>query len=138
MGMFYLAKRLADLNLSSEYAVSSAALETSTTGEDMYGLSKEQLDKHMIPYGVHYAHKITMQEILNADYVLVMERYQKIDLKRMMSGTNVSKIHCLLEFTDDNRDIADPFYTRDFETAYLDIAKGVEGFINKEILTKTE
>ncbi len=134
MGMFILRNRLKELHLENEYEVKSAALESSTAGEDMYPESKKQLDEHHIPYSTHSAHKLTLSEYLLADYILVMEKYQKIDIKRKMSSAHIEKVHALLEYTSDPRDIDDPFYTRDFAKAYEDVSKGIEGFIQKEIL----
>lgn len=134
LAMFLLRFRLKGLGLENEYEVTSAGLESSTAGEDMYDLSKEQLDLHSIPYGPHKAHKLALAEYLAADYVLVMERYQKIYIRRNMSSARIEKVHTLLEYTDEKRDIDDPFYTRDFVTAYSDIAKGIEGFLQKEII----
>ncbi len=138
MAMFILRKRLSDLNLTNEYIVKSAALESSTSGEDMYPLAKKQLDLHNIPYETHAAHKLTLSEYLSADYILVMEKYQKIDIKRNMSSAHIEKVCLLLDFTDDSRDIDDPFYNRDFAKAYSDIEKGIEGFISSEILKKSQ
>lgn len=134
MGMFILRNRLKELGLENEYDVKSAALESSTAGEDMYSESKKQLDEHHIPYTTHAAHKLTLPEYLAADYILVMERYQKIDIKRKMSSAHIEKVHTLLEYTDEPRDIDDPFYTRNFSKAYEDVSKGIEGFIVKEII----
>lgn len=136
MAMFILRKRLNDLNLNNEYIVKSAALEPSTSGEDIYPLAKKQLDLHNIPYETHAAHKLTLSEYLSADYILVMEKYQKIDIKRNMSSVHIEKVHQLLEFTDNPVDIDDPFYNKDFATAYSQIEKGIEGFISFEILKK--
>ncbi len=134
LAMFLLRFRLKELGLENEYQVTSAGLESSTAGEDMYDLSKEQLNLHSIPFGTHKAHKLTVAEYVAADIVIVMERYQKIYIRRNMSSAHIEKVHTLLEYTDDKRDIDDPFYTRDFVTAYNDIAEGIEGFINKEVL----
>ncbi len=136
MGMFILRKRLKELNLSDQYEVKSAALESSTAGEDMYPKAKEQLDIHNIPYTLHSAHKLTLAEYLSADYVLVMEKYQKIEIKRNFSSTHIGKVCLLADFTDSPKDIDDPFYNRDFAKAYSEIEKGVEGFISSEILKK--
>ncbi len=134
MAMFILRYRLKQLGLENEYEVKSAALESSTAGEDMYLFAKKQLDAHNIPYAEHSAHKLTLPEYLSADYILVMEKYQKIEIKRNMSSVHIEKVHQLLEFTDSPMDIDDPFANRDFATAYSQIEKGVEGFISSEIL----
>ncbi len=131
--MFLLRYRLKELGLENDYIVTSAGLEKSTLGEDMHPESKKELDEHHIPYETHAAHMLAPKEYLSQDYVIVMENYQKIAVKRMMSNAHPEKLHRLLDYTEEKRDIADPFYTLDFTSAYQDIEKGIEGFINKEI-----
>lgn len=135
MASFILKYRLSELNLSDQYEVSSAALESSTAGEDIYDKAKEQLDLHHIPYTPHKAHKLTMSEYLGADYVLVMELYQKIEIRRNMSSSCIGKVHTLLEYASNTHDIEDPFYTRDFAKAFEEINEGINSFI-KEIIAK--
>ena len=136
LAMFLLTYKLKQLGLEDKYEVTSAGLESSTAGEDMHEGSKKELNEHNIPFTTHSAHKLTLADYASADYVIVMEQYQKIKIKRFVSNVNVNKIHTLLEYTDEKRDIQDPYYTGDFKTAYEDIALGIEGFINKIILSK--
>lgn len=135
MAMFILRDKIQKLGLGDKYEVISAALESSTSGEDMYRESKKMLDENNIPYIKHTAHKITLGEYLSMDYILVMEKYQKIEIKRFVSDSNFSKVHCLSEYSDEE-DIQDPYYTRDFEKAYKDICLGIDGFLTKIILHK--
>lgn len=131
--MFLLRHRLEELGLENDYIVASAGLEKSTQGEGIHPESKKELTEHHIPSPHHEAHMLTPKEYLAQDYVIVMESYQKIAIKRMMSNAHPEKLHRLLDYTDEKRDIADPFYTLDFHSAYLDIEKGIEGFIKLEI-----
>lgn len=134
MGMFILRNRLKELGLENEYEVTSAGLERSTENLDMERRSKEQLDNAKIPYGEHKAHMLTPREYLAMDYVLFMENYNKVLISRLMSKRHMEKAHRLLDYTEEKRDIADPYYTGDFKTAFEDIQKGVEGFLQNELL----
>jgi protein-tyrosine phosphatase len=98
--------------------------------------SKEQLTKANIPYEKHEAHMGHPREFLSQDYILYMENYNRVLISRMMSNRHLEKAHRLLDYTDDKRDIADPYFTNDFSKAFDDISKGIEGFIQKEILQK--
>ncbi len=134
MAMFLLRYRLQELGLDKEYLVFSAGLERSTESSDMDMRSKKELDDANIPYGEHKAHMAYPRELLDMDYILYMENYNRILIKRMMSNKNMETIHRLLDFSDDPRDIVDPFYTGDFHVAYLDIKKGIDAFVEKVIL----
>ena len=136
MGMFILRHKLKELGLENEYEVISCGLEISTKGEDMEPRSKEQLTKANIPYEKHEAHMGHPREFLSQDYILYMENYNRVLISRMMSNRHLEKAHRLLDYTDDKRDIADPYFTNDFSKAFDDISKGIEGFIQKEILQK--
>ena len=134
MAMFILRYKLSQLGLEKEYEVTSAGLERSTQGEDMEPRSKKQLDLAKIPYSEHHAHLLHPRELLDMDYVLYMENYNRVLISRMMSGRHLDKTHRLLDYTDEKRDIADPYYTGDFQKAFEDIMKGIDGFLRKEIL----
>ncbi len=134
--MFLLRHKLSLLGLGENYVVTSAGLENSTSGQDMHQGSKDQLDIHHIPYAPHSAHKLSVKEYLSADYVITMENVQKIYIKRMMSGSKPEKLHRLLDFCGEKKDIADPFYTGDFAKAYEDISRGVDGFIASVVSKK--
>lgn len=136
MGMFMLRNRLRQLGIEQEYDVVSAGLLESTKGEDMHPKCKAELEKAGIPFDVHAAHPLRPREFLEMDYVLYMEKYQKIEIKRMMNGRHMEKAHRILDYTDEPRDLADPYYTNDFDKAYQDLALGIQAFIDKEILGK--
>lgn len=136
MGMFILRNKLKQLGLEDEYAVTSAGLESSTTGMDMDERAKKELDENAIPYTTHKAHQLTIQEVVNADYILCMQIAHKISIKRMMSSSkNMSKVHLLLSYTDEVRDIDDPYFYGDFHKAFDEIQQGIDAFIKKEILS---
>ena len=136
MGMFILRHKLKESGLDNEDEVVSCGLETSTKGEDMEARSKEQLDKANIPYEKHAAHMGHPREFLSKDFILYMENYNKVLISRMMSNRHLEKAHRLLDYTEDKRDIADPYFTGDFHQAFEDIYKGVTAFVEKEILKK--
>ncbi len=134
MGMFMLRNRLKQLNLDAEYEVTSAGLLESTKGQDMHPKCRQELEKAGIPFTVHAAHPLRPREFLEMDYILYMEKYQKIEIKRMMNGRHMEKVHRILDYTDCPSDLADPYYTLDFDKAYQDLARGIDAFVNKEIL----
>lgn len=134
--MFYLRHRLDELSLLDQYLVTSAALEMSTDGMDMEQNMKDELDKYNIPYHLHGAHKLNPREFLEQDYVLYMEKYQKILIGRIMSNNHMEKAHRLYDYTGVGKDILDPYVNGDYETAFKDIMTAVDAFIDLEILNK--
>ena len=127
----FLFKKLAkEAGLEDRFEISSRGTTNSTRGEDIYPLAKQVLDKNGIPYQKHSAKPIEISEYRNADYVIVMENFNAILLKRLLFTKDYSKIHRLLEYSDrKNKDIADPYQTRDFKKAYQDILEGCQGLL---------
>ena len=63
------------------------------------------------------------------DYILCMESSNKRSAERIFGGDPDKKVFRLLDFSDSPKDIADPWYTRDFKTAYREIETGIECFL---------
>lgn len=128
----WLFKKLVkDAGLEDRFVITSRGTLNSTRGEDIYSFSKEVLNDNGIPYEKHSAKPIEISEYREADYVIVMENYNSILLKRLLFTKDYSKIHRLLEYTDrEKKDIADPYQTRDFKTAYNDIHEGCLGLLS--------
>ena len=59
-----------------------------------------------------------------------MEERNIINMKRILGGDPKGKVYRLLDFSDRPRDIADPWYSGDFDTAYEDIREGCEALLN--------
>ena len=127
MAMFYLRYRLKTLGLENEYQVTSAALEKK---------AQDELIKNKIPFEKHSAHQLNPKEFLQQDYVLYMESFQKIQISRLMSNHGMERTHLLYEYTGIKKNIDDPYFTDDFDTAFQEIRKAVDAFIEKEIIGK--
>lgn len=125
--MKHLAKRR---GMEEELEISSAAVSYEEEGNGLYPYAAQTLTRHEIPYGRHRAHRISLEEYLEADMVVVMDSSNERLLSRITSGRNPEKTHRLLEWTGENRDVADPWYTGNFEKAYSDILAGCSALMD--------
>lgn len=125
--MKHLAKRR---GMEEELEISSAAVSYEEEGNGLYPYAAQTLTRHEIPYGRHRAHRIRLEEYLEADMVVVMDSSNERLLSRITSGRNPEKTHRLLEWTGENRDVADPWYTGNFEKAYSDILAGCSALMD--------
>ena len=116
--------------LSDRIDVSSAATSREEIGNDMYPPAKRKLDKEHIPYTRRQARQVKAADYDKYDLLLCMEQYNIRNLKRIIPSDPEHKIHLLLDYTDNPRDISDPWYTDDFDTAYDDIVTGCKGLLN--------
>ena len=87
------------------------------------------LRQHNIPFRPRQARQVTITDYYHYDYLIVMDENNLRNLRRIISDDDVSKIHKLLSFTDSNRDIADPWYTGDFDTTFREIMEGCKALL---------
>lgn len=115
--------------LDGRIEVDSAATSREEIGNDMYPPAKRQLDKMHVPYTRHSARQIRPSDYYYYDYIICMEQYNIRNLRRIIPDDPEDKVHLLLDYSSNPRDISDPWYTDNFQKAYDDIKEGLEGFI---------
>ena len=85
--------------------------------------------RHGIDPAGKTARQMTAQDYKDYDYLLAAERYNIRNMERITGGDPQHKIFRLLDFSDRPRDIADPWYTGDFDEAWDDIVEGCQAFL---------
>lgn len=114
---------------SKGYVISSAATSYEEEGSPLHYGTRRILDRLGIEYSGFSAHRLTKAECDNADYLIGMEQSNLSGIKRICGRENEYKVHRLLDFTDFPHDIADPWYTHDFDTTYREISLGLTAFL---------
>ena len=104
-------------SLDDSIKVESRATSTEEIGNDIYPNTKEELKKHNIAFERHYAKQITIDDYNSFDLIVCFDDYNIKNLKRLINDDK--KVIKLLD-----KDIDDPWYTRDFEKAYSEIYDG--------------
>lgn len=128
MAEFIFKKMTAERGFASSFRINSFGTSDCEEDNPIYPPAQRILNAHGI-YGEHRARQISITDIVNSDYILVMDSQNLMDVLRLTSGAYGEKIFKLCSFTDNPRDVADPWYTRDFNEAYEDICDGCEGFL---------
>lgn len=82
-----------------------------------------------IPFTSHHAVQITKDDYKNYDYIIAMDSMNLRNLQRIVGFDSENKIHRLLEFTNYSRDVADPWYTGNFDVTYTDIDNGCRALL---------
>ena len=131
MSEFIMRDMVAKRGPSDRIEVASAATSREELGNDMYPPAKRKLDKEHIPYTPRHARQVTASDYDKYDLLLCMEQYNIRNLKRIIPDDPDHKIHLLLDYTDNPRDISDPWYTDDFDTAYNDIVEGCQSLLEQ-------
>ena len=113
-----------------EFAVASAATSREEIGNDMYPPAKACLRSHGIPFSRRHARQVTRADYDDYDLLIIMEDYNRRNLRRILPDDPEGKVRTLMSFTGQDRDVADPWYTDDFETAYDDILRGCTALLD--------
>ena len=114
--------------------IDSCATSREEIGNDIYPAAKRCLSAHGVPFTRHAARQITREDYEQFDLILCMEDYNIRNLRRVLGEELMQrdaalpqpKIRRLL-----NRDVADPWYTGDFETTYRDLVEGCEALLRE-------
>lgn len=100
-----------------DFEIASKALTTEEIGNDMYGAAKKCLDKHEVAYTRRKASLFSRGDYDYYDYIFIMNEENKRLIDEIVKGDKIDFL---------NGEIADPWYTRDFETTYCQIKEGCE------------
>lgn len=111
------------------FYVDSAATSAEEIGNSVHYGTRNKLKQMNIECGNHKARRITKQDYEKFDYIIAMEERNIIDIERIVGKDIKGKIYKLLDFSDYPRDIADPWYTGNFDKTYDDIVQGLNGFM---------
>ncbi len=112
-----------------EIYIDSAATSSEEIGNSIHYGTRNKLKEMNIDYGNHLARQITKQDYEKFDYIIGMEDRNIKGIKRIVGEDTENKIYRLLDFSKNPRDIADPWYTGNFDKTYDDIVEGLEAFL---------
>lgn len=134
MAEFVMRDMLSKAGLSEEIIAESAAVSTEEIGNDIHHGTRRKLKEMGIPFERRRARQVTASDYNNFDYLIVMDGNNIRNLKRIIGGDLEGKVFKLLDFTDRaGEDIADPWYTGNFDVTYTDIEEGCRGLLNRLI-----
>ncbi len=132
MAEFVMRALVDKAGLSDRIAVASAAVSREEIGNDMYPPARRKLQQMGIPFTRRAARQVTAQDMRTYDHVLLMDAENRTLLRRLVGGA-ADKARGLLP----DRDIADPWYTGDFDRTWEDILEGCTALLEtlqKELL----
>ena len=133
MAEFIMKSIISERGLSDRFYIASAATSTEEiwngVGNPVYPPAKRELAKHGISCEGKGAVQITKTDSGKYDYILGMEERNIRNILRIVGKDPEHKVKLLLDYSDHPRDIADPWYTGNFESTYRDVVEGCEGFL---------
>ncbi len=110
--------------MENNFVIRSSATSTEEIGSDTHWGTKQILDEMNIPYTKRKAVQLKKSDYEKYDLIIGMDSANMRKINRIIGYDKDDKIHKLLTFAHIDRDVADPWYTRDFKTTYSDVVLG--------------
>ena len=133
MAEFIFKKMLSDKGLESSFFISSSATSREeiigNVGNPVYPPARAELKKHGINPDGKRAVQITKSDYDKYDLLIVMDSMNMRNLMRIIGSDPEEKVKKLMDYTDRGGDVADPWYTGDFDVTYRNIFDGCEGLL---------
>src|SRR5574344_1927702 len=128
---FIMKDLVAQSHLSDSFEIASAATSTEEIGNPVYPPARRILAEHGLSCTGKTARQMTGLDYKVYDYIVAMDQWNLKNIGRLIGPDTEHKVTRLLDHTDEPRDIADPWYTDEFETAYADIFRGCTALLNE-------
>lgn len=141
MAEFIFKDMLKKLGKDSEYSVSSGATSSEEiwngVGNPVYPSAKAELARHGISCQGKRAYQVKASDYDKYDLFIVMDGANMRNMTRLFANDPQRKLRKLMSYAGKDRDVADPWYSDDFETAYNDIYEGCSALLDA-LLTEKE
>ena len=128
MAEFMFEKLVKDKGVADKFEINSFGTSDYEEGNPIHTPALEALRAHGVPVKRHTARQLTLPDVINSDYIIVMDGGNLFDVLRLTGGNFGDKVFKLMYFTGDPRDVEDPWYTRDFERTYRELDEGLNAF----------
>ena len=131
MAEFILRDMLERTGREGEIAVSSAAVSREELGNPVYPPARRILAAHGIRCEGHAARQMSAQDYEKYDLLIGMDSTNLRDMHRICGGDYASKMSLLMDHTARPGNVADPWYTGDFEATWRDVLEGCQGLLKE-------
>ena len=129
MAEFVMKELVRRAGRENEFLIESAATSREEIGNDMHYGTRTKLREMGIPFSRRAARQITRNDYDKYDYLVAMDDENLFYMNRCWSPDPQHKIVHLLSFAGKDRDIADPWYTGNFDQTYEDVLEGCTAFL---------
>ena len=133
MAEFIMKNMVKDKGLSESFFIASSATSTEEIGNPVYPPAQRELKRHGISPEGKSAVQLKKSDYDKYDVFAVMDENNLRNIRHIFPNDPQGKVHKLLEYAGSGRDVADPWYSGDFETAYNDIYSGCKALLDKLI-----
>lgn len=133
MAEFVMKDLVEKAGLSDEFYIESAATSTEEIGNSVYPPARRKLAEHGISCAGKTARQLRASDYDRFDLLVGMDEWNIRNMNRMLGGDPEGKICKLLDFTNRPGDVADPWYTDNFDATWRDCLEGCQGILYEYI-----
>ena len=131
MAEFVMKDLVEKAGVSDQFSIASAATSREELGNPVHHGTRKRLDREGISVAGKTARQMVRKDYEQYDYLIGMDRWNIRNMTNIAGGDADGKIHLLLEYAKrPGEDIADPWYTGDFEETYQDVLEGCQGLLD--------
>lgn len=124
MAQFVFQHYVEEAGLSDRFEIDSAATSREEIGNGPHRGTVRKMNEVGIPVLPHRARQVTKEDYVYYDLLIIMDQENLWGIRRIIKDDPEEKIHLLLEYCGEERDVADPWYTGDFDATYRDVSRG--------------
>ena len=130
MAEFILKDLVRKAGCAAEVRIASAATSREELGSPIYPPAQRQLRSHGVPFDDHRARQMTRADYDAYDLLIGMDGANLRNMRRICGGDPEGKLSLLLDWAGRSGDVADPWYTGDFEATWQDVLAGCQGLLD--------
>ena len=133
MAELFLKNLVKKAGLEQRFQFESAATSTEEIGNPVYPPARRKLSEHGIDCSGKRARQLLKSDYEKYDLLIGMDHANLRNMQRICGGDPDGKMHLLMDFTNRPGEVADPWYTGDFDTTWRDVEEGCQGLLQKII-----
>ena len=130
MAEFVMKHLVKEAGMAAYFHIESAATSTEEIGNSVYPPARRKLAEHGIGCQGKIARQMTRSDYDRFDLLVGMDSWNIRNMNRICGGDPDGKIVMLMDYTDRPGDVADPWYTGDFEATWRDVLEGCQGLLD--------
>ena len=131
MAEFVMKDLVSKLGLEDRFVIESAATSTEEIGNSVYPPARRKLAEHGISCAGKTARQMTRADYDRYDLLIGMDSWNIRNMRNISGGDPEGKIVMLMDFTQRPGDVADPWYTGDFEATWRDVLEGCQALLDR-------
>ena len=136
MAEFVMKHLVHEAGLDNDFYIESAATSTEELGNEVYPPARRKLAEHAISCKGKRARQLARSDYDRFDLLIGMDDWNMRNIHRICGDDVADKVHKLMDYTPRPGDVADPWYTGDFERTWQDVLLGCQCLLNEIVGNK--